>query len=106
MLDDWKFVAAWCGNGRLFWLKKDRRSAQKTMSSPALDPSARFPWGLTPVKHEMPPVSPPEFTTLTHNNPHVERFLRWPMGVLLMIGGKCSPFASKPAHISGHLPGA
>jgi len=57
-----------------------------------------------PVKHEMPSVSPPEFTTLTHNNPLVERFLRWPMVVLLMIGGKCSLFASKPAHISGHLP--
>src|SRR2546422_513631 len=38
-----KFVAAWCGNCRLFWLKKDRRSAQKTTSSPALEPSARFP---------------------------------------------------------------
>ena len=25
-------------------------------------------------------------------------------GVLLMIGGNCSLFASKPAHISGHLP--
>src|SRR6266446_2562059 len=59
-----------------------------------------------PVKHEMPSVSPPEFTTLTHNNPLVERFLRWPMVVLLMIGGKCSLFASKSAHISGHLPAA
>jgi hypothetical protein len=57
-----------------------------------------------PVKHEMPSVSPPEFTTLTHNNPLLERFLRWPMVVLLMIRGKCSLFASKPAHISGHLP--
>jgi hypothetical protein len=57
-----------------------------------------------PVKHEMHSISPPEFTTLTHHNPLVERFLRWPMVVLLMIGGKCSLFASKPAHISGHLP--
>jgi hypothetical protein len=39
---DWKFVAVWCGNGRLLWLKKDRRSARKTKSSPALEPSARF----------------------------------------------------------------
>jgi site-specific recombinase XerD len=52
----------------------------------------------------MAPVSPPEFTTLTHNNPLLERFLRWPMVVLLRIGGNCSLFASKPAHISGHLP--
>src|SRR5262245_44607064 len=42
---------------------------------------------LIPVKHEMHAVSPPEFTTLTHNNPLVERFLRWPMVVLLRIGG-------------------
>jgi hypothetical protein len=65
-----------------------------------------FPCGLMPVKHEMHSVSPPEFTTITHNNPLVERFLRWPMVVLLMIGGKCSLFASKLAHISGHLPSA
>src|SRR5215831_18094257 len=63
-----------------------------------------FPCGLMPVKHEMPSVSPPEFTTLTHNNLLVARFFRWPMVMLLMIEGNCSCFASKPAHISGHLP--
>jgi hypothetical protein len=57
-----------------------------------------------PVKHEMPSVSPPEFTTLTHNNPLVARFFRWPMVMLLMMEGNGSCFASKPAHISGHLP--
>ncbi len=47
---------------------------------------------------------PPAFTPLAHNTPLQERFLRWPMGVLLMIRGKCSHFRAKPAHFSGHLP--
>jgi len=46
----------------------------------------------------------PEFPTTERGRWPLERFLRWPMVVLLMIGGNCSLFASKPAHISRHLP--
>jgi hypothetical protein len=47
---------------------------------------------------------PPEFTPIAHNNPLLEWFLRLSMVVLLRIGGKCSHFRAKAAHISGHLP--
>src|SRR5713101_9561353 len=67
--------------------------------------SSFSPHGLIRVKRERPSVSPPAFTTITHQHPLLERFLRWPRVVLLRIGGNCSLFASKPAHISGHLPG-
>ena len=45
-----------------------------------------------------------EFTTTERWRLPVERFLSWPMVVLLMIEGKCSPLRAKPAHFSGHLP--
>src|SRR5215471_5457993 len=52
-----------------------------------------FPCGLMRVKHEMPSVSPPEFTTLTHNDLLPERFLRWPR--------VCCSGLGATAHISG-----
>ena len=43
------------------------------------------------------------------DNSHAQRFaagavFQMAKGVLLRIGGNCSLFTSKPAHISGHLP--
>ena len=52
-----------------------------------------FPCGLMPVKHEMPSVSLPEFTTLTHNDPLLERFLRRPR--------VCCSGLGATAHLSG-----
>ena len=52
-----------------------------------------FPCGLMPVKHEMRAVSPPEFTTLTHNDSLLERFLRWPRVCCSRLGAT--------AHLSG-----
>jgi len=52
-----------------------------------------FPCGLMPVKHERRAVSPPEFTTLTHNDSLLERFLRWPRVCCSRLGAT--------AHLSG-----
>ena len=52
-----------------------------------------FPCGLMQGKHEMLPVSPPEFTTLTHNDSLLERFLRWPRVCCSRLGAT--------AHLSG-----
>src|ERR671933_2236215 len=52
-----------------------------------------FPCDLMPVKHERHAVSPREFTTLTHNDPLLERFLRWPR--------VCCSGLGATAHLSG-----
>ena len=41
-----------------------------------------------------------------HNNLLLEQFLRLTRALLLDIGGKCLCLRAKPAHFSGHLPGA
>src|SRR5215472_10660804 len=46
-----------------------------------------------PVKHERRAISPPEFTTLTHNDSLLERFLRWPRVCCSRLGAT--------AHLSG-----
>jgi hypothetical protein len=47
----------------------------------------------------------PELTPVERCRPPTERFLRYSLVVLLMIGGKCSRLRAKPAHLVGHLPG-
>ena len=52
-----------------------------------------FPCDLMPVKHERHAVSPRALTTLTHNDPLLARFLRWPR--------VCCSGLGATAHLSG-----
>jgi hypothetical protein len=74
-------------------------------SRTSVKPSVCFPtWAGAGKVRDTLRGFPPEFTTTAHNNPLLEQFLRWPTVVLLTIRVNCSPFGSKPAHLSGHLP--